>query len=135
MIRALGRIRRIRPTYAKFARHLVGDPSLAVDQQSAGLPDSPGPVAASRRRRVPNVRRKRNRLAGRIGHRVDNAIQILQFAGGVDLRVAGQNLLNERAAGTGHADDENWNGRGIAHPSQAIQQACVEPSAMAWKVR
>ena len=58
---------------------------------------------------------------------LDNTIQILQFTGGMDLRVAGQNLLDERAAGTGHADDEDWHRRGIAHPAEAIEQAGVEP--------
>ena len=48
--------------------------------------------------------RKGNRPAVGVGHRLDHTIQILQFTGGVDLWVAGQDLLDERAAGTGHAE-------------------------------
>ena len=72
-------------------------------------------------------RRKRNRPAGFIEHRIGNSIQILQFTGGLNLRVAGQNLLDERAAGSGHADDEDGNGRGVADPGKAVQQVLVEP--------
>ena len=53
-------------------------------------------------------------------------IEIRLFTGGVDLWVAGQNLLDERAAGTGHADDEDRRLRGIAHPAEAIKQRGVE---------
>ena len=70
--------------------------------------------------------RKTNRSAGSVGHRAGNAIEILQLAGGLDLGMAGQNLLDERAAGTGHAEHEDRNRRGIAHRGKAIEQRGVE---------
>ena len=40
--------------------------------------------------------------------------------------MAGQNLLDQRAAGTGHADDEDGHRRGIARHRKAVKQAGVE---------
>ena len=40
--------------------------------------------------------------------------------------MAGQDLLDQRAAGTGHAEHEDRNWRRIAHAAEAIQQAGVE---------
>ena len=54
--------------------------------------------------------------------RFDHAIQTIQFAGGVDLGMAGQDLLDERAAGAGHAEDEDRHRRGIARRCQAVEQ-------------
>ena len=53
-------------------------------------------------------------------------MQIQQFAGGLHLRMAGQDLLDERAAGTRHAEDEDRHRRGIARAGQAIEQRGVE---------
>ena len=53
-------------------------------------------------------------------------MQSRHFAGGLDLRVTGQDLLDERAAGTGHAEDEDWRLRGIAQAGETIEQPGVE---------
>ena len=44
----------------------------------------------------------------------------------MDLGMAGQNLLDERAAGAGHAEHEDRSGRGIARPGEAVEQSGVE---------
>ena len=52
----------------------------------------------------------------------------------MNLRMTGKYLLDQSAAGTWHAKHENRNRRGIALSVEAIQQAAVEPPAMARKL-
>ena len=49
-----------------------------------------------------------------------------QFAGSVDLWMAGQNLFDQRAAGTRHAENEDRRRRRIAHAGKASEQVRVE---------
>ena len=125
MIRALGRIRRIKPNAQEVNRQLIGDACLSVWKRrqvcQIRLAQLPQVVGVE----CPDERRKRERLAACVRHHADNTIEIRLFTGGVDLWVAGQNLLDERAAGAGHADDEDRCLRGIAHPAEAIEQRTV----------
>src|ERR1700722_15925290 len=55
------------------------------------------------------------------------------FAGAMNLRVAGENLLDKSAPGAGHSKHENRNCRGIALSLKALEQAAVEHRGNALK--
>ena len=64
--------------------------------------------------------------AGRIAGPVGDAAQSRQLAGAVNHGVAGQDLLDQGAAGARHAQNEDRRGRGIAHVGQAPEELGIE---------
>src|SRR5579862_1817882 len=102
----------------KVARQLVDDPDLTLPRsRQAGkivLADSlQGKIVQGG-----NTLRKRSGLKSRF-------LQFSQFAGAMNLRMAGKNLLDQRAAGTWHTDHEDRNRRRLACFSP-LQQSSVE---------